>query len=57
MKSTKFIKNILKDELKRTRKSLKKNMEDNGIALETYKNTLEKCNKLEYAIKEMENFT
>jgi len=52
-KSAKLILNILRSELKKNRSVLKKCQADKNCDLETYENIVDKCNELEYTIKEI----
>ena len=53
-KTAKFIKTILESELDRNQTKLKKMKKDKNCSVEIYENTLDMCNKLEYAIEKVE---
>ena len=52
-KSKKLIINVFESELKKNRLLLKKCQADKNCNLETYENIVDKCNDLEYTIKEI----
>ena len=52
-KSIKLILNILKSTQKECRTLLKRCKADKNCNLETYENIVDKCNELEYTIKEI----
>ena len=55
-KTVVFIEDVLENQLTRQKKRLLECQKDKNCNTETYENQLEFCNKLEYAIKEMEKF-
>ena len=55
-KTAVFIGNVLENELSEQKKRLIESQRDSDCSTETYENQLDFCNKLEYAIKEMERF-
>jgi len=55
-KAKKIILNILESQLSYWRSSLKKCQEDKNCNLKSYENIVDKCQQIEYAIEEMENY-
>tara|TARA_R110002020_G_scaffold408851_1_gene618638 strand:+ start:123 stop:320 length:198 start_codon:yes stop_codon:yes gene_type:complete len=55
-KTVVFIKDVLNKQLNKQKKRLVDFQKDKNCSTETYENQLDFCNKLEYAIKEMEKF-
>ena len=55
-KTAVFIGNVLEKELSKQKKRLVDCQKDEKCSQEIYENQLDFCNKLEYAIKEMEKF-
>ncbi len=55
-KTAVFIGNVLENQLIKQKKRLVDCQKDENCSQEIYENQLDFCNKLEYAIKEMERF-
>tara|TARA_R100001082_G_C4351540_1_gene154795 strand:- start:978 stop:1175 length:198 start_codon:yes stop_codon:yes gene_type:complete len=51
-----FIEDVLQTQLVKQKKRLLECQKDKNCNMEIYENQLDFCNKLEYAIKEMEKF-
>tara|TARA_R110000824_G_scaffold388717_1_gene584396 strand:+ start:75 stop:269 length:195 start_codon:yes stop_codon:yes gene_type:complete len=55
-KTALFINSVLENQLTKCRNRLLECQKDNNCPQESYENQLDFCNKVEYAIKEMEKF-